>query len=54
MATALATRDVGLLRTAQAIYRKGIDDIQAAGPFNEPRLGGDLTLMATHGILPRS
>lgn len=156
MATALATRDAGLLRTAQAIYRKGIDDIQAdgslpmemargaralhyhdyaaaplvtmaelahedgqdwygyrdgaldrlarrvaegyrdsawfarqagvaqqdrqphgftgwvefyrrhapdahvfdalhaAGPFNEPRLGGDLTLMATHGILPRS
>lgn len=156
MATALATRDAGLLRTAQAIYRKGIDDIQAdgslpmemargaralhyhdyaaaplvtmaelahedgqdwysyrdgaldrlarrvaegyrdsdwfarqagvaqkdrqphgftgwvefyrrhapdahvfdalhaAGPFDEPRLGGDLTLMATHGILPRS
>ena len=31
MATALATRDAGLLRTAQAIYRKGIDDIQADG-----------------------
>ncbi|WP_183004286.1 alginate lyase family protein [Achromobacter sp. UMC71] len=31
MATAVAKHDEALLRTAQAIYRKGVDDIQADG-----------------------
>lgn len=28
------------------------DAAHARGPFHSPRLGGDLTLMATHGIVP--
>ncbi|CUJ39326.1 alginate lyase family protein [Achromobacter sp. 2789STDY5608621] len=27
--------------------------LHAAGPFDDPRLGGNLTLMAAHGIVPR-
>ena len=29
------------------------DAMHADGPFKDPRLGGNLTLMARHGIVPK-